>query len=458
MVTIGTGAGTASDRLTPARRLLAENLDYLVLECLAERTIASAQARHDAGGIGYHPRLADRLRAILGPAATHNTTIVTNAGAAAPTAAGKRAVDVADDLGVELEVVVVTGDDCTTQIKTAQTDETTNRPPDEIVAANAYLGVEELLPAFEQADGTADAQLVIAGRVADPSLFVTPLAYEFDWPLDDWQRLGQATVVGHLLECGAQLTGGYFMEPDRKPVPDPHILGYPFAEVDADGTAVLQKPVGTGGRLDRATCREQLLYEVHDPSAYLTPDVTADFTTVALTEVGPNQVRVTGGTGRERPAEFKVSVGSDAGYRSEAYLMIGGPNAEARARQAKAIVERRIHDVHTPDAPYELRGDVIGVDALYGDAVETPESESAGERPEVELRMVGWSPERAVAQLVPRELGSLWVAGPAACGGLHPEDPDAATTSVIGIDSRFLPRDRVTPQITYQQYTTTTHQ
>ena len=293
---IGAGAGYASDRIDPAVELAERGqLDALVFECLAERTIALAQLRRRADpDAGFDPMLVARMRAVLPACLQHGTTVITNMGAANPLAAGHAVLPVAKALGLpRLRVAVVTGDDVLDWVR--QNDaplldsaDTVRSLDTRLISANAYLGGDALLPALQ-----AKADVIITGRVADPSLFLAPLMHHFGWTADDWPRLGQGLVVGHLLECAAQVSGGYLADPGRVDVPDLHRVGFPLAEVQANGNAVISKLSGTGGRVDRLSCTAQLLYEVEDPAAYLQADVTGDFSHVRFTELGDHRVGVT---------------------------------------------------------------------------------------------------------------------------------------------------------------------
>ena len=271
-----------------------------------------------------------------------------------------------------------------------------------LVSANAYLGAEAILPAL-----ASGADIVVTGRVADPSLFVAPLMHEYGWAHDDVDRLARGTAVGHLLECAGQLCGGYFADPGCKDIPGMADLGFPFADVTPDGDAVLSKVAGTGGRITVATASEQLLYEVTDPHGYLTPDVTADFSRVALTEAGPDRVAVRGARGRARPSQLKVSVGYLAGHVGEGEIGYAGTNAEARARLAGGIIRERLGD-RFPD----LRIEIIGSTSLHGRALDS------STRPyEVRLRVAGRGRSRADAAIIGDEVEALYTNGPAGGGG-----------------------------------------
>ena len=308
-VRVGSGAGFAGDRLEPAV-VLAERGDvaYLALECLAERTIALGQLRRlKDPGAGYDPLLERRMELLLPLLRRKRVRLISNFGAANPMAAGTRIVEIARRLRLPVKVAVVTGDDVFDRLSPKAIALETGEPVaacGRLISANAYLGAEALLPALR-----SDADVIVTGRVADPSLFVAPMAHHFGWSLDDLDRMARATVVGHLLECAAQVSGGYFADPGVKDVPDLATLGFPFADVDANGNARLGKVAGTGGRISLPSVKEQLLYEVTDPGGYVTPDVTADFGTVRLRADAAGAVHVSGATARGRTPTLKVSVG-----------------------------------------------------------------------------------------------------------------------------------------------------
>lgn len=297
-IRIGCGAGFSGDRLEPAV-VLAERgeLDYLVLECLAERTIALAQKRKlQDPEQGYDPLLERRIRSLLPLLVQNKVRLISNMGAANPIAGAKKIIEIARELGLSIRVAAITGDDVLAKIDPQWLALETGEPLEKsgpIISANAYLGIEPILEALQ-----SEAQIILTGRVADPSLFLAPMIHEFDWGTDDYDLLGKGTVIGHLLECAGHITGGYFAEPLKKPVEGMADLGHPFADVFPDGSALISKVEGTGGVVNLQTAKEQLLYEVINPYEYYTPDVIADFTTVYLSESGPDQVSVRGGTGK----------------------------------------------------------------------------------------------------------------------------------------------------------------
>ena len=407
---VGCGAGYAGDRLEPAVELVERgDLDCLVFECLAERTIALAQhARARDPQAGFDPRLRERMEAVLTASHARGITLITNMGAANPRAAAACVRDVAVRAGVrDLTIATVIGDDVTSEMANGTFRSTeADHPfvPDSVVSANAYLGAEPIVEALR---GGAD--VVITGRVADPSLFVAPIVAAFGWSLDDWPRLGIATLAGHLLECAGQATGGYFADPGLKDVPHLERLGFPLAEITSDGRLIVTKVPGSGGLVTTATCTEQLLYEVHDPSAYLTPDVVADFSHVTFEADGPDRVRAQGASGRRRPDTLKVSVGQYEGWIGEGQISYAGPGAVARARLAADIVAGRL--ALTGVVPTDIRYDLIGLDALHGGAAVL-----ACDPYEVRLRVAARAETEAQAWKVASEVESLYTNGPAGGG------------------------------------------
>lgn len=441
VVRIGAGAGFAGDRIEPAVELVREGrLDYLVFECLAERTIALAQrARLGDPGGGYDPLLETRMRAVLPLCVEKGVRIISNMGAANPTAAAARVAELAADLRLPgLKIAAVVGDDVLDLIAGStrpllEVDGDVAGLGDSLISANAYLGCEPIVHAL-----AGGAQVVVTGRVADPSLFLAPLVHEFGWALDDWERLGRGTVVGHLLECAGQVTGGYFADPDVKRVPELARLGFPLAEVSADGSAVITKVEGSGGLVNVATCTEQLLYELHDPSQYLTPDVTADFSTVWFEADGPDRVAVRGGGGRPRPDQLKVSLGRKEGFIGEGAISYAGSSAVARGRLALDIIAERFR--LTGLSPEETRFELIGVDAV------APESLTSAFAPmEVRARIVARTRTQGEAQRIGREVEALYTNGPAGGGGAT-----RLVTPVIGVVSTLIERQLVQPSVIFE--------
>ncbi len=434
---IGAGAGFSGDRLEPAAALAERGgIRYLVLECLGERTVALAQMRKRRDPArGYDPLLERRIELLLPLLRRHGVRLITNMGAANPIAAADAIIDIARTQKMPIRVAVVTGDDVLAKIEPGELTLETRTPIagyGELVSANAYLGAAALLPALQ-----TGADIIITGRVADPSLFLAPMAHEYGWALDDVERLARGTSIGHLLECAGQLCGGYYAEPGRKDVPDMARLGFPYADVDADGNAAVGKVEGTGGCITLATAKEQLLYEVTDPFGYVTPDVVADFSTVTLRQTGPDRVEVRGATGRARPPQLKVSVGYLAGYVGEGEISYGGANALARARLAGEIVRERLGNAF-PD----VRIDLIGSTSLHGRSFDSREQPY-----EIRLRVAAraTTPERAM--LVGEEVEALYTNGPAGGGGTR-----KYVQEQIGIVSTLIARERVATKVTLREW------
>jgi hypothetical protein len=444
-IRIGAGAGYADDRIEPARELVEHgDLDYLIFECLAERTLALSQLdRLQDQGAGYNEWLEDRMEAVLPAAAARGTRIITNMGAANPLAAARVVRGVADRLGLtRLRIAAVTGDDVLDVVRFSELPllepiGTIASLGDSIVSANAYLGIDALLPALE-----LGADVIIGGRIADPSLFLAPLVHEFGWETDDWTRLGVGTAVGHLLECAGHVTGGYFADPPFKTVPHLATLGNPLAEVSSEGDVVITKVAGSGGLVSVATVTEQLLYEVHDPSRYLTPDVTADFSGATLQQVGEDRVAVRGIGGTPRPDMQKVSVGYVDSFIGEGQISYAGPNALARGRLALDVVRERLTRLGIP--MLESRFEVIGVDAVHrgldGDAASRA---FVYDPPEVRVRAVARTTDLAHARRVGHEVTTLALNGPAGGAG-----PTRSARRNVAIASVLVPRESVSVETT----------
>ena len=444
---MGSGAGFSSDRLGPAIELAERaELDWLVFETIGERTLAFGHRDRKLNPErGYNPQLAKRMHGVLAHCRNHGTRIMTNMGVANVEAAAEIVVQVARELGLEgLRVAAVLGDDVTEKLRREDAvlydfdDRRISDVDRPLVGANAYLGIDAILPAVR-----TDAEVVITGRVADPSLFLAPMVEHYGWTIDDWDRLGQGTLVGHLMECGMQITGGYFADPGRKDVPRPADCGYPVAEIDDDGQATITKLDDAGGMVNVATVKEQLLYEVHDPTRYLTPDVTADFSQVQLNETARDRVLVSNARGTERPRQLKVTVGFDGGLLGEAGFSYAGVNALARAELAKDILAERFDRV--PGMLGNYRIDLIGLNALHatagGAANVTPE--------DVRVRVAMRSMDRQLIENMLWEAEAMLCCGPAGGGGYR-----GHITPGVVTHSAMIDRDAVSPTVkVYEAWT-----
>jgi len=441
-IRIGSGAGYSGDRIEPAVELAEKgDIQYLVFECLAERTIAIAQqAKLKDPAQGYDPLLVARMQAVLRVCHDKGITIITNMGAANPVAGAARIKEVARSLGLErLKIAAVSGDDVLAtltagDVRIEETGVPASSMTDTLVSANAYLGAAPIVEALAQG-----ANVIITGRVADPALFLAPQIFEFGWSMDDWDLMGKGTVVGHLLECAGQVTGGYFADPGVKDVAGLARLGFPIAEVRDDGGAIITKVEGSGGAVTTATCKEQLLYEIHNPATYFTPDVVADFSKVTFDQVGTDRVRVSGATGRARPETLKVSVGYIDSYIGEGQMSYAGPGAVARGRLALDIVRERLE--LTGVKTTELRFDLMGVDSIHGDTLST----RGGQEPyEVRVRVTGRTDSLKEAVRIGNEVETLYTNGPASGGGAF-----KSARQVVAMLSALLPRALVKPAVEY---------
>ncbi|MEN2385092.1 acyclic terpene utilization AtuA family protein [Comamonas sp. A7-5] len=442
---IGAGAAWWGDRIEPAA-LNAERgrLDYLCFETMAEATVSAAQvrSRRDPSFPGYDTYLDDRMRAVLPACMRQGTRIISNQGWINPQGAARRIVELLRELGITgVKVAAVGGSLITDRVLSlAPTILETGAPTQSIahslISAEAYLGAAPIVDAL--AEG---AQIVVTGRVADPSLFLAPMVHEFGWDLLDHERVGAGSAIGHLMECGAQVTGGYFADPGLKDVPEPWNLAFPIAEVDAEGGVTLSKVEGTGGMISPQTVQEQMLYEVHDPANYITPDVVVDFTQARIEQLAPDRVRVTGLTGKPRTPTLKVSMGCTEGFIGEDMFFYAGPGALRRAQLARRILEERLRIVKL-DAE-EVRIDFLGLNAVHGAA--TPVD--APEPYEVAVRVAARTRSREEAVKVGREVDGMAVSGIAHTGKRVPHQE--RTREVIGVWSSLVPREQVTAHIDY---------
>ncbi|MGJ7519226.1 acyclic terpene utilization AtuA family protein [Variovorax sp. LT1P1] len=442
---IGSGAAWWGDRVEPAA-LNAERgeLDYLCFETMAEATVSAAQvrARRDPSFPGYDTYLDDRMRAVLPACMRNGTRIVSNQGWINPTAAAKRIVELLQEIGVTGVKVAAVGGSLITDRVLELTDtilengQPTHTLKPTLISAEAYLGAEPIVEALK-----AGAQIVVTGRVADPSIFMAPMMYEFGWDPLDHARVGAGNGIGHLLECGAQVTGGYFSDPGFKDVPEPWNFAFPIAEVEANGDVVITKVSGSGGAVTLQTVKEQMLYEVHDPANYITPDVVVDFTTAKLEQVGPDRVRVTGLSGKPRTPTLKVSIGCTEGFIGEDMFFYAGPGALRRAQLAKKVLEERFKIVKLQAE--DMRVDFLGINAIHGDATPT----DAPEPYEIAVRVAARTKTREEAAKVGREVDGMAVSGIAHTGKRVPHQE--RTREVIGVWSSLVPREQVPASIQY---------
>jgi hypothetical protein len=439
LVRIGGASGAWGDSPRAIPQLLRSRVDYLMMDYLAEVTMSLlARARMKDPAAGFPLDFVDYLHEALPEIAQRNIRIVSNAGGVNPRACKAALQAICAELGISLLIAVVEGDDVlpiTENLRAQNIREAISgaKLPPRLLTANAYLGA---LPIMTALDSGAD--IVITGRCADSALALGILMHEFQWSPKDYDRLAAGSLVGHLLECGPQSTGGLYT--DWETVPDWHNIGYPIAECAADGTFVLTKPDDTGGLVTPGTVAEQTLYEIGDPEAYVLPDVVADFSNVQLTQIGSNRVLVSGARGRPPTRSYKVSATYQDGYRAVATVSIVGKDAARKARRtAEALLararmtfdERGIADFTSTHI------EELGADAAYG------KDTSASPTREVLLRLVVLHQDRKAIDLFARELGSVGISFAPGTTGIYNGRPKAVP--LIRLFTFFIEKTAIEP-------------
>jgi len=437
---IGCGAGFAGDRSDAALPVIEALSTYdcprfLIYEVLAERTLAIAQKlKLSDPAKGYSPWLEKYLVAALPLCLENNIRIVANFGSANASAAAHRiqqlVIESSDQANHLPKVAYVEGDDLLAHMDVAAVAklpciEGTTIDNSPVVAANAYLGASSLLGAIK-----SDADVIVVGRTTDTALVLAPLIHTLNISSHDYDLLAAGILAGHLIECGSQVSGGYFADPPLKPVNNLANTGFPVLEFSANGGIVVTKPDNTGGVVNRSTVVEQLLYEIHDPSAYLTPDVILDLTGVTVTEDSPNRVSVSGARGRKPTDTLKATVSLDSGWLGEAEITYAGNNALARAELAATIVSDRLmqHGVEE-----EIRIDLIGASSVFdNNSSAQRRSYPPAADGEYRLRAAVRSRHRHVAEMLTDEVLALYCCGPAGGGGArHCVTPSLTTASIL---------------------------
>ena len=445
-VRVGGGQGFYGDTPRSVQGLLDDGVDYLCLEALAELTLAILQKdRQKDEALGYTRDLPAYLAVALPAVAARRTKVITNAGGINPTAAARVAVETAHQLGLSgLRIATVLGDDLMPRLdelasKTALAHLDTGTPFSELpgspLFAAAYLGARPIVDALAQG-----ADVVITGRVADAALFLAPLVHEHGWAWDDWDALAAGTLVGHLLECSGQSVGGNLSR-QWWTVPRPWDLPYPIAAVEPDGAAVITKPKASGGRVSFDTVRHQLLYEVHDPAAYLSPDVVADFTSATFDDLGDDRVRVTGVQGRPATETYKALLSHHAGWSGEARVAYSWPEAEEKAKAAAVIFVKRVEQAGLEVDEWCV--ELWGVDALGGPTVPP----TGAEPPECVARVAWRCADAQTAALVGREMVPLTLSAPPA-GMTGMGRAAGRPTELLGIWPTLVEKSLVDPQVT----------
>lgn len=419
---VGNGAGFSGDRVDApipvVRSLVGRGLPAaLFFETLGERTVALAQLeRRRDPALGYEPMLERLLEPVLADCHAHRIPILGNFGAANPPAAARVVAALAVRLGLpDLRIAVVEGDDvkdsvALDQLPVHEADGSIDLRSARLVAANAYIGAEPL--ARTLAEG---AEVVVAGRTSDPALAIAPLMHHFGWAWDDWEKLAVGAACGHLLECGSQVTGGVFWDPGFKDIPDPANIGFPIAEVTAEGGLLITKPEGTGGVVDLRTVKEQLLYELHDPARYITPDVVLDISGCSLEQQGPDRVAVRGLRGRPAPDTLKVTACFEGSWLGEGEVSVAGPNALARARATADVLLERLR---RRGLAVRARVDLIGVASVHdSDDGALWRGYDGPEPNEIRVRLAAEGADRDAVDQAAREALALLCCGTAGTGG-----------------------------------------
>jgi hypothetical protein len=417
-VRIAGGLGFYGDSWRPIRASIERgDVQYVASDHLAELTLAILQKdRQRDPALGYTRDLVPMLADLLPLALPRGIKFILNAGGLNPLAARETLLAALKKFGVRLKVGVVLGDSVMARLDTLRaagvslahmdTGEDIATVRDRLLFASAYLGARPLVEALQ-----TGADIVLTGRVADAALFLAPMVHELGWKWDEWDKLAQGIVVGHLLECSGQATGGNFGG-DWRSIPDLAHIGYPIAEVWENGDALITKAPGTGGRVSFDTLREQLLYEVHDPAHYLTPDVDVNMTTLHMEEVGPDQVRVTGASGQPAPEQLKIVAGYEDGYMGQAMIGYAWPDALAKAQAAAEIVQQQMKEVGLQ--AQETVIEYMGYNSIHGPLADPTHTQDLNE---VYLRIAVRCADRREAAKLGRLLPPLGLSGPPFIGG-----------------------------------------
>ncbi len=440
---LGAGSAHEGDDLRASAKVAREGaLDYIVFDCTSEKAISFAYQRRLAGLPAYDDKWELKLHAVLPHCTANGTRIIANSGGLDPAGAGEAAVRVARELGKKgLTVAYVEGADVTDIVRRQNPVLLeTGRPVSELgnsfLGALAYGGSDEIVAALRKG-----ADIVITPRAGDSEQFLAPMMHEFAWSADDWDRIGAGLGIGHLMECAAQVSGGYFADPVKKPVTGLDRLGFPIAEVGETGEAIITKLDGTGGLISEATVKEQLTYEIGDPANYVHAAGVVDFTTTRVAEVGPDRVRVSGTTGKPRPERARVAIAVRDGFVGMGRIIYGGTGCYTKARIAADIVRDQLVERFQVE-PADLRFDYIGVNSLFDWGVDTDAVR------EVELRVTGRFPSREAARRVQMLVSQLPVSGPCGAAWGRPMD-QGGVEEIVTFQSVLIDRSDIPYRIQY---------
>lgn len=450
MIRIANGQGFWGDSLeAPVEQVRRGPIDYLTLDYLAEVTMSILQKQRSRDPkTGYARDFVDMIARVLPDLKERRIRVIANAGGVNPTACKDAVLDVAKRQGIQVKVATVAGDDIMDrldsflargiELKSMDSGEPLAAIRASVQSANVYFGAWPVVDALAQG-----AEIVITGRVTDTGLALAPMIHEFKWKADDWDKLSAGTIAGHSIECGAQSTGGN-CQVDWETIPHLEDVGYPIVEAEPDGTFCLTKHAGTGGRVTVASVKEQLLYEMGDPHAYITPDCVADFTTIHLDQAGPDRVRFSGIRGGAATEFYKVSISYSAGFKAIGSMVYAWPDAYKKARAADQILRQRLDRLGLRfDA---VRTEFLGANACHGIAAAEPSPEIAAQLAEVVLRIGVRSENRAAVERFTKELAPLALNGPPVVTGLGGGRP--RVEEIMAYWPALIPKREVTPEVT----------
>jgi hypothetical protein len=450
MIRIANGQGFWGDSLeAPVEQVRRGPLDYLTLDYLAEITMSILQKQRSRDPkTGYARDFVEMIARVLPDLVERRIRVIANAGGVNPAACRDAVLEIAKRQGIEIKVATVAGDDIMArlddflargvELKNMETGESLSTIRAQVQSANVYFGAFPVVEALAKG-----AQIVITGRVTDTGLALAPMIHEFGWKADDWDRLAAGTIAGHTIECGAQCTGGN-CQVDWQTIPDMADVGYPIIEAEPDGTFVITKHAGTGGRVTVASVKEQLLYEMGDPHQYITPDCIADFTTIQLAQAGPDRVRFTGIRGRPATEFYKVSISYSAGFKAIGSMVYAWPDAYKKARAADRILRQRLDRLGLRfDA---IRTEFLGANACHGIPAGEPTPEIEPHLAEVVMRIGVRSSDRAAVDRFTKELAPLALNGPPVVTGLGGGRP--RVEEIVAYWPALIPKREVTPEVT----------
>ncbi|MDB4908415.1 MAG: hypothetical protein JWO05_3199 [Gemmatimonadetes bacterium] len=446
-IRVASGQGFWGDWLeAPRRQVEGGPVDYLMLDYLAEVTMSILQKQKERDpNMGYARDFIGAMESVMTAVTERGVKVIANAGGVNPPACADAILALADKLGVrgKLKVGVVTGDDLLPRLdeliasghalSNMDTGEPLSTVRDRVLSANAYIGSTPIVQALSQG-----AQVVITGRSTDTALTMAPLRYEFGWKADDWNRLAAGIIAGHILECGAQSSGGNCLY-DWQNIPDLADVGYPIAEASEDGTFVIYKHPNTGGRINVPSVTEQLVYEMGDPHTYITPDVVADFTSIRVSTDGENRVKVHGIVGREATDKLKVSIAYRSGFKAVGTLVYSWPDAMPKAELADRVLRERLERLGLKFD--HILTEFVGVNSTHGPLAGSP----ARDIPEVQFRIGVRSNSRTDVERFTRELAPLVLNGPPSVTGFAGGRPKVE--EIVAYWPALVDKTVVTPQV-----------